>query len=324
MILPWKIIPVGASGRVVNQFTRRPSARSLGCTRGRKTGVAWWVSWMVQGTAGCHRWSVPLDMAVQSFGGFLQYHVCSCTEPQEPQHSGIDAFQFMMSSCRQQTLGRPWKKPKDTLFNAIVDLLEEQRLSYSPAEPESSRQNLVSSSADWLLVTHWWASWHSQEPVLPSPFHLCPIYWIQYAQKLKAPEACNLSSDIWKAVSRSLFSLLHWKHKRQRSGVPCWQSSSVCWLHWKVEKLRHALDTPVRKLSDLVTLMHVKATISLSLHCSYELNCGLEWVQTYENIFLNEFCPGDPYRWYVFIQRFQRTCVKSSIVFCTHSRTEGV
>ena len=68
-------------------------------------------------------------------------------------------------------------------------------------------------SADWLLVTHWWASWHSQEPVLPSPFHLLPIYWIQYAQKLKAPEACNSSSDIWKAVSRSLFSLLHWKHK---------------------------------------------------------------------------------------------------------------
>lgn len=70
-------------------------------------------------------------------------------------------------------------------------------------------------SADWLLVTHWWASWHSQEPaaVLPSPFHLWPIYLIQYAQKLKAPEACNSSSDFLMAVSRSLFSLLYWKHK---------------------------------------------------------------------------------------------------------------
>ena len=29
--------------------------------------------------------SVPLDMAVQSFGGFLRCHVSSCGKPQEPQ-----------------------------------------------------------------------------------------------------------------------------------------------------------------------------------------------------------------------------------------------
>ena len=99
--------------------------------------------------------SVPLDMAVQSFRGFLQYHVCSCADPQEPKHSGIVTFQLVMSSCRQQMLGYPRKKEppqnqKDKLLNATVDLLEEQKPSYSPAEAESSRQNL--DSAEWLLV----------------------------------------------------------------------------------------------------------------------------------------------------------------------------
>ena len=67
--------------------------------------------------------SVPLDMAIQSFGGFLRYHVSSCGKPQEQQQSRVDAFQVMMSSVRQQSVTLHRKKEpqsprnqKDKLF----------------------------------------------------------------------------------------------------------------------------------------------------------------------------------------------------------------
>ena len=72
--------------------------------------------------------SVPLDMTVLSFGGFLQYQVSSCRKSQEPQQSRVNAFQVMMSSIRQQSVTLPRKEPpnqKDKLFNSVVDLLED-------------------------------------------------------------------------------------------------------------------------------------------------------------------------------------------------------
>ena len=71
--------------------------------------------------------SVPLDMVVQSAGGFLRYMVSSCENPQEPQQSRVDAFQIMMSNMRQQSFRLPRKKepPQNQrtscsmLFNAV-------------------------------------------------------------------------------------------------------------------------------------------------------------------------------------------------------------
>lgn len=48
--------------------------------------------------------SVPLDMTVWSFGGFLRYQVSSCGKSQEPQQSRVDAFQVMMSSIRHAAI----------------------------------------------------------------------------------------------------------------------------------------------------------------------------------------------------------------------------
>ena len=84
-------------------------------------------------------------------------------------------------------------------------------------------------------------------------------------------------------------------------------------------KLRHASVSPVRQLSDSITLMYVKATTSSLFPLFRELSSTLEAVQPYEHVFLNELCPGDPRRRYEFIQSFERTGVESSVVLCTHS-----
>ena len=131
VILPWKILLVGASGRTVNQFYSETISKELGAAReleklelvGAFLGRSKEHLDAVDG-------SVPLDIAIQSFGGFLRYHVRVGIEPQVAQCSSIDAFQLMMCSSRQQVLMHPRKKEplrnqKDKLFNAIVDLMEE-------------------------------------------------------------------------------------------------------------------------------------------------------------------------------------------------------
>ena len=90
--------------------------------------------------------NVALDMAVQSFGSFLRHHVSSSVTPQEPQRLRVDAFQLMMSSSRQQSIKLPRKKDpprnqKDKLFNAIVDLLDEQKLSLNSPLLKQSHQD---------------------------------------------------------------------------------------------------------------------------------------------------------------------------------------
>ena len=52
-----------------------------------------------------------LDVALQSFGGFQQYHISSSATPQEPQRLGVDVFQLMMSSSRQQSVRLSRKEP---------------------------------------------------------------------------------------------------------------------------------------------------------------------------------------------------------------------
>ena len=150
--------------------------------------------------------SVPLDMAIQSFGGFLRYHVSSCGTPQEPQRSRVDAFQLMMSSVRQQSVRLPRKKEpprnqKDKLFNAVVDLLEEQKLSYSPAEAESSGQNFVKMLTDCL----WHIDGHhdtlkKQSCPVPPIFGPFTGYNMPKRSKHRKRIASNLSSDILKTV----------------------------------------------------------------------------------------------------------------------------
>ena len=65
----------------------------------------------------------------------------------------MDDFQLMMYSCRQQTVElsrkkEPPRNQKDKLFNAVVNVLEGQKLLYSPAKAESSGQNLVNMLTD--------------------------------------------------------------------------------------------------------------------------------------------------------------------------------
>ena len=109
VVLPWKIMHVGASGRTIEQYFNEVIGKEVidsvhtlelvGAFLGRSKEQLDAVDT-----------SVPLDMAVQSFGGFLRYHLSSCEKPQEPQQSRVDAFQIMMSNVRQQSFRLPRKK----------------------------------------------------------------------------------------------------------------------------------------------------------------------------------------------------------------------
>ena len=137
VVSPWKIMAVGASGRAIKQYFAEVVGKDV-INSGHTVELVGAFLGRSKEQLDEVDISVPLDMAVQYFGGFLRYHVSSCGTPQEPQRSRVDAFQLMMSSVRQQSVRLPRKKEpprnqKDKLFNAVVDLLEEQKLS-SPAE----------------------------------------------------------------------------------------------------------------------------------------------------------------------------------------------
>ena len=279
---------------------------------------------------------MPLDMAVQSFGGFLRYHVSSSATPQEPQHLRVDAFQLMMSSSRQQSLKLPRKKEpprnqKDKLFNGIVDLLDEQKLSYSPAEAESSGQNLVRVLTDclWHIDGHH-ETLEKQSCPVPPIFGPFTGYNLPERSKHRKRTIANLSSDTLKSLSRSLFSILqgsYWKCKSWQtfgSEVESLAGSLAQYVDYlerqnKKAKLRHASDVPIRQLSNSITLTYIKATTGSLFPSFRELSTTLEAAEPYQHVFLNDLCPGDPRRRYEFIQSLERTGVESSVVVCTHS-----
>ena len=120
-------MPVGASGRTVQQFFTDTVSREIHSESTLQLVAAFLgrSKELLDEVDTC----VALDMAVQSFGGFLRYYVGRSATPQEPQCLRVDAFQLMMVSSRQQSIRLPRKKDppqnqKDKLFNAIVDLLE--------------------------------------------------------------------------------------------------------------------------------------------------------------------------------------------------------
>ena len=113
---------VGASGRTIKQYFNTE-------VKGKEVidsvHILWsWLACFLEEQLDAVDTSVPLDMAIKSFGGFLRYHVSSCGKPQE-QQSHVDAFQVMMSSVRQQSVTLPRKKEpprnqKDKLFVSVV------------------------------------------------------------------------------------------------------------------------------------------------------------------------------------------------------------
>ena len=183
---------------------------------------------------------MPLDMAVQSFGGFLRYHVSSCETPQEPQQSRVDAFQIMMSNVRHS----------HSDFLGRRNLLETKR----------TEQDLVKMLTDCL--------WHidgqhdsikKQSRPVPPIFGPFTVYNVPERSKHRKGTTSNLSSDILKAVSSSLFSLLqksYWKHQPwQNFGneVGSLAGSLAQYADYlerqnKKSKLRHASVGPVRQL----------------------------------------------------------------------------
>ena len=93
LIFPWKILSIGASGHTVQQFFEEFMLTDL---KSNETGMELGKS---KDSIDVVELSVPLDMAVQSFGCFMRYHVNSS---RGASFHAVDAFKLMMFSQRQQ------------------------------------------------------------------------------------------------------------------------------------------------------------------------------------------------------------------------------
>ena len=119
VVLPWKIMHVGASGRTIEQYFNEVIGKEVIDSVRTLELVGAFLRRSKEQLDSVDT-SVPLDMAIQSFGGFLRYHVSSCKKPQEPQQSRVDAFQIMMSNVRQQSFRLPRKKQLLTTVSHVV------------------------------------------------------------------------------------------------------------------------------------------------------------------------------------------------------------
>ena len=109
VVLPWKIMHVGASGRTIEQYFNEVIGKEVIDSVHTLELVGAFL-----GRSKEQLDAVDTSVLLHGYGrtvvwGFLRYHVSSCEKPREPQQSRVDAFQIMMSNVRQQSfrlLGR--------------------------------------------------------------------------------------------------------------------------------------------------------------------------------------------------------------------------
>ncbi len=188
----------------------------------------------------------------------------------------------------------PVRNRKDKLFNDVIDFLVEHKLSYSPAEAESCRKKLVNVLTDCL--------WHVDGSHDTLKAQSCPIptiisrfggYNTPEHSKHRKRNTSNLSSDTLKALSRSLFPLLHrnyWKRTPWLNFGKEVESVAGSMAQYadkqnKRSKLQHVSDIPVRQLSDYITLTYVKATTASVFPIFRELSDKLEGIQLSKHLF---------------------------------------
>ena len=217
LIYPWKILTVENSGSTVSQFyedvvlndlqnvepgSLELSAAFLGKSKVSMDAIAL---------------SVPIGMAIQSFGAFLWYNVneipVALPQPR-------NAFEVLMSSQRQLARTLPQRKhprnKKDELYNDLLTLLEEKGLYFLSSDGESAGHNLVRVLTDllWLIDGHH-GTLKDQSCPVPLVFSSFTGYNAPERSKHRKRTIGNLSAEPLKALNQSLFSILanYSKHK---------------------------------------------------------------------------------------------------------------
>ena len=112
LIFPWKILFIGVMGCTVQQFFEESvlidlKSNEMGVELPKQLELSGAFLGKSKDSLDAVELSVPLDMAVQSFGCFLRYHVNSFRGASS---DAVDAFKLMMFSQRQQIHKLPRKK----------------------------------------------------------------------------------------------------------------------------------------------------------------------------------------------------------------------
>ena len=275
LLLPWRILEIGNPGRTIQQFYHDVAAPLIAASSQSRTKLD-------KAFLG-HRKSdldeidmeILLEVAVATFGGYVRYITSRPMHQSEKEGMEVNVFQVMMSSQRQLCLRKlPQKKKeynsKDRLYNSILDFLEERELAFSSNEVDHTGVNLVRTLQEclWYIDGRHAMIEHHSSPI-PTTFSRFVGFNVPEKSKHRKRALGNMQHDILSGLHQSLFRLLQapfWqrdKWKELHNDVAALASSLAHYCdylrdHCKKMKLNHASHTPVRSLSDSISVKFVK------------------------------------------------------------------
>ena len=228
LVMPWKILQIGEPGRTVEQFFHDVAWTKIQSTS--STTIELISAYLGRSKESLDEieLSIRLDLAVATYGGYFRY-VISQTERNEPKQA-VNAFAMLMASQRQLCQQRlPEKRTehnsRDRLYNAILDLLSEKKLSFPSDEVDHSGVNLVKSLQECLWYIDGQHSVFVQQSChIPAVFSQFVNYNVPKKSKHRKRQICNTMFFLVSTDRCSAFFKHHSGSKR--SGSSSMQTSS--------------------------------------------------------------------------------------------------
>lgn len=157
LIYPWKILTVENAGSTVSQFYEEVVLNDMQNVELGNLELSNAFIGKSKESMDAVALTVPIGMAIQSFGAFLRYNV---NEAPVVLPKPRNALEVLMSSQKQLDHTLPQRKSsknkKDDLYNDLLTLLEEKELYFLSADGKLAGQNLLKILTDllWLIDGH--------------------------------------------------------------------------------------------------------------------------------------------------------------------------
>lgn len=337
-LVPWRILSIQQPGITVKEYFERKLSREIQSTSDSSFELELESAYIGKNKTSLDRIEVSLELetAASIFGPFIKYHVIVPDTP--PQPARVNAFSLMMSSS--QSFSQPGLPPsltehnkKDKLYNDVLKVLEENNVSFPGSEIKSSGQTFMRALVDclWYLDGHHDALAKQNCPI-PEFFRQFNGYNTPEVSKHRKRSISNLTGSTLEVMSSALF------HNLQKS---CWSLDRLKQLHGDSEKLTrsvasyadyltqqrkkmktlHSLTSPVRKISDSITVTSLKASTGI-LSCNTRLemlsSCLRDKLE-YEFVSLCDFLPQASRARYDYMQTLKMNGLPYPIMLLTHS-----
>ena len=269
---------------------------------------------------------INLQEAVESFGAFIKYVVedglVGGTTPLIEQCIN-NAFTVLMDSqrlhCQRRCpskIEKEKKTKKDIMYNDIISLFEEHGLKWKSSEVAGVGVSLAQALTEclWYIDGHH-SAFDDQGCKIPNIFCSFTGYNVPEASKHRKRTVQNMSKDKILSIAESLFKCLQEAYWKQPTFIQFQQDveglanamavySDYLSRKNKQVKLNHSLESPVRQLSDSLTLEIISQS-KLCYPCFSDITERLNNTEPYDLVYLTELCPLEPRYRYDFIQKIK-------------------